>query len=127
MALTRIRSDGIASGTVGKKQLDVVSATGTGAVTLPSGTTAQRGSPTVPSLRYNATLNKGELFDGSLWGPLGGGATGAAGDDVFYENGTTINASYTITAGKNAISAGPLAIASTATVTIPASSNWVIV
>lgn len=127
MALTRIRSDGIASGTVGKKQLDVVSATGTGAVTLPAGTTAQRGSPPAPALRYSTTLNKGELFDGTAWGPLGGGATGAAGDDVFYENGATVNTSYTITAGKNAVSAGPITIASGATVTIPATSNWVIV
>ena len=60
------------------------------------------------------------------WGTAGG-ATGAGGDDVFYENGQTVNSSYTLTSNKNAMSAGPITIANGATVTVPSGSAWVIV
>jgi hypothetical protein len=53
-------------------------------------------------------------------------SAGAIGD-IFYENGQTVSSNYTITAGKNAMSAGPIEIASGVTVTIPAGSNWAIV
>ena len=56
-----------------------------------------------------------------------GGATGAGGDQVFYENGQTVTTNYTITAGDNAISAGPVTINSGAAVTIPTGSVWVVV
>lgn len=48
-------------------------------------------------------------------------------NDVFYENATTVNTSYTLTAGKNAVSAGPITIASGVTVTVPSGSRWAIV
>lgn len=54
----------------------------------------------------------------------GGGATGATGNSVFYENDQHVTASYTITAGKNASSTGPLIIDPGVTVTIPAGSTW---
>jgi hypothetical protein len=57
----------------------------------------------------------------------GGGATGADGDQVFYENDQTITASYSIPADQNAVTAGPVDIDSGATVTIPASSTWTVV
>lgn len=57
----------------------------------------------------------------------GGGATGAGGDQVFYENDTNVTTSYTITTGKNAATAGPVTIDSGATVTVPSGSAWVIV
>jgi hypothetical protein len=60
------------------------------------------------------------------WGTAGG-ATGAGGDDVFYENGQTVTANYTLTAGKNAMTAGPITIQNGATVTIPSGASWVIV
>jgi len=60
------------------------------------------------------------------WGTAGG-ATGGGTDDVFYENSSTITASYSITAGKNALSAGPIVINNGVTVTIPNNSNWVVV
>lgn len=41
---------------------------GTGSLTLPSGTTAQRpGSPTAAMTRYNTTLSSLEFYDGSAW------------------------------------------------------------
>ena len=53
-------------------------------------------------------------------------SAGAIGD-IFYENGQTVSSNYTITSGKNAMSAGPITIDSGVTVTIPAGSNWAIV
>ena len=57
---------------------------------------------------------------------VGGGATGAATDDVFYENGQTVTNSYSITSGKNAMSTGPITIYSGATVTVPTGSRWLV-
>jgi hypothetical protein len=51
--------------------------------------------------------------------------SGAAG--AVYENDSTISANLTITAGKNAMSAGPITIATGATVTVPSNSTWSIV
>jgi hypothetical protein len=100
--------------------------TGTGAVGLNTGTTAQRpASPDAGMIRYNS---ENEQFEGysSSWGSLGG-ASGSGGDAVFYENDITVTTSYTITSGKNAMSAGPITIGAGATVTIPAGSVWTIV
>lgn len=93
---------------------------------LPSGTTAQRGSPARPAIRYNTTLNQFEGYNGSAWGGIGGGASGGGGDKVFIENDLTITTSYSITSGKSAMSTGPITIASGAVVTIPSGSRWVI-
>ncbi len=53
---------------------------------------------------------------------LGGGS-----DLVFFENGTSVNTNYTITAGKNAVSSGPITISNSVTVTVPSGSVWVVV
>ncbi len=53
-------------------------------------------------------------------------AAGAA-DGVFYENNTNVTSDYTITSGKNAMSAGPITIDSGVTVTIPSGSAWTVV
>ena len=58
---------------------------------------------------------------------VGGGATGGGANKVFYENDTTITSDYTITAGKNAMSAGPISINDGVTVTIPDGSTWTVV
>jgi hypothetical protein len=44
-----------------------------------------------------------------------------------YENGQTITSNYTMTAGSNGMSAGPITIDTAATVTIPTGSRWAIV
>lgn len=43
---------------------------------------------------------------------------------AIYENSKTITANYTITSGKNAMSAGPITINAGVTVTVPAGSTW---
>jgi len=57
----------------------------------------------------------------------GATATGGQTDKVFYENDQTVNYSYQITVGKNAMSAGPVQISAGATVTVPGDSYWTIV
>ena len=46
---------------------------------------------------------------------------------TFWENNTAITASYSITAGKNAGTFGPVTIADGVTVTVPDGSTWTIV
>ena len=106
-----------------------VSETGaTGSAELPVGTTAQRdGSPSNGYMRYNTTTSGFEGYSGSAWGSIGGGASGAGGDEVFYENGQNVTTSYSITASTNAMSAGPVTVDSGVTVTIPSGSAWVVV
>jgi len=98
----------------------------TGSAVLPVGPTADRDALAQAGyFRFNNTYNKPEVFNGSAWSGLGG-ASGGSGDDVFYENSQTITADYTITAGKNAMTTGPVTINSGVTVTIPTGSVWVI-
>ena len=49
------------------------------------------------------------------------------GSNGYIENDSTISTSSTIVAGKNAISSGPVSIASGITVTIASGSVWVVV
>ena len=56
-----------------------------------------------------------------------GGATGAGGDEVFYENGQSVTTSYSVTANSNAMSAGPVTLDSGVDVTLTGTSEWVIV
>ena len=103
-----------------------IKSTGTGGVKIPAGTTAQRPSSTAGYISYNSTTAKFEGY-GSAWGLLGGGATGGGSDKVFVETNQDITTSYTLTTNFNAMCAGPVDIASSATVTVPAGATWVIV
>jgi hypothetical protein len=60
------------------------------------------------------------------WAQIGGGATGAGGDQVFVENGVTVTANYTLSTNKNAMSVGPITINSGISVTVPTGRRWVI-
>ena len=64
---------------------------------------------------------------GVLTWAAAGGATGGGTDTIFYENGQTVNTSYSLTASNNAVSAGPVTVASGVTVTVPAGAAWVVV
>lgn len=54
-------------------------------------------------------------------------ASGGGTDHIFWENGQTVNSSYTIGGTTNAMSAGPITIGPSATVTISSGGRWVIV
>jgi hypothetical protein len=99
----------------------------TGSALLPAGTQAQRdGTPSAGFLRFNTDLAKPEVYNGTAWGSVGGGATGGGSDDIFIQNGQTVTTSYTITASKNAMSTGPITVNSSITVTVPTGSRWVV-
>lgn len=120
-------SGGTVSATTGAFSGDITMS-GTGQIKVAAGTTAQRSaSPTAGMIRYNTSLGQYEGYNGTAWGQLGGGATGGGGDTVFLENGQTVTTSYTLTTGKNAVSAGPITINSGVVVTVPSGANWVII
>jgi hypothetical protein len=98
----------------------------TGAITAPVGTTGERPSPATGMLRFNSTGVSFEGYNGSGWSSLGG-AQGGVGNPFVYENDITVTANYTLTSGKNGMSAGPVTIDSGATVTVPDGSTWTIV
>lgn len=99
----------------------------TSALQIPVGTTAQRpGSPSAGDLRFNSTNTSAEIYNGTSFVAVGGGATGGGSDACFYENDLTVTTSYSITANSGAHTVGPLVINNGVTVTIPATSNLVI-
>ena len=102
---------------------DEITLTGTGSIELPTGSTAQRpGSPAAGMFRYNSTTAEFEGYT-TTWGSIGGGASAGG---AIYENTDDITANYTITAGSNGMSVGPMTIAAGITVTIPSGQRWVI-
>jgi hypothetical protein len=98
----------------------------TDAILLPNGTTGQRPTGAAGYIRYNSTTGSFEGYT-TAWGSIGGGATGAGGDQIFYQNGQTVTTDYTITAGQNAGTFGPVTINAGVTVTVPSGSVWSIV
>ena len=54
-------------------------------------------------------------------------AKGGGNDKIFFENDQVVTSNYTITAGKNAMSAGDITINSGVDVTIPSGSTWTVV
>ena len=84
-----------------------------------------------PKTGSNLTFNSatGALGATSYTGD-GSNLTGVAStvaDGCIYENSQTISNNYTITTNKNAMSAGPITVASGATLTIPSGSTYTIV
>ena len=121
---TRIASTAYVNAEIANDAVTKTSATG--AAALPTGTVAQRPTGTNGLIRYNSDFDQFEGFKSGSWSGLGG-ATGGAGNPAFYENDTTITADYTITTGKNAMTAGPISINDGITVTIPDGSTWTVV
>ncbi|QJQ82606.1 tail fibers protein [Synechococcus phage S-SBP1] len=94
---------------------DIAGDNGSYSLTLPTG---------VPDTGGKALIS---TTGGVLsWG-FAGGAKGGSNDQVFFENDITVTTSYSITANKNAMTAGPITINSGATVTVPSGSTWTII
>jgi hypothetical protein len=98
---------------------------GSGGIKVPVGSTADRPASVTGYIRYNTTSNAFEGFTGN-WSPLGGGATGSGGDQVFVETSQTVTTSYTLSSGFNAITASPLTVESGVTVTVPSGAAWIV-
>ena len=96
-------------------------------------------SGTIPDARFPATLPA--VSGANLTGMAAGGAFvkgvigvttltpvgGASTNTVFFENAKEVAVNYQITSGKNAMSAGPIAIKAGVTVTVPSGSFLTIV
>ena len=54
-------------------------------------------------------------------------AGGGGSDEIFWENGQNVTTNYTITNGKNAMSAGPITVDAGVTVTVGAGETWTVV
>ena len=59
--------------------------------------------------------------------PAGAPVGGASTNTVFFENDNSVDVSYTLSSGKNAMAAGPIAIKAGVTVTVPSGSFLTIV
>ena len=83
---------------------------------------------TATKLQTSGTASSSTYLRGDMaWStleiyPIGGGT-----DKIFFNNENSVDVDYTIPANTNSISAGPITIASGVTVTVGATSNWVIV
>ena len=100
----------------------------TTALRIPVGTTAQRsGSPATGDLRFNSTLGSAEIYNGSAFAAVGGGAgaTGGGSDEVFFESDQNVTTNYTLTANKHAHTVSPT-INSGVTITVPSGAILVI-
>ena len=92
---------------------------------VPSGTTAQRdASPSAGYFRWNTTTGGAEIYDGTEWGLVGGGNTT---EKALWEHANTVSEAYVMTAGNNAVTAGPITINSGASVTVQSGSTWAII
>ena len=84
------------------------------------------GDPQLLAVGSNGQVLKSDGTDIS-WGDAAAGATGAGSDKIFWENGQTVTQSYTITNNQNAMSAGPITINNSVTVTVGDGETWTIV
>lgn len=99
----------------------------TGAIKISTGTTAERPTPLDGGwFRFNDETLKFEGYNGSAWGSVGGGATGGGNDEIFVLNSQTITTNFTVPAGKNAVSTGPVTTEPGITVTVSSGSRWVV-
>ena len=128
MAFTKIVGAGIKDDT--KVTVGVITASaGVKGVGIFSGGTAIH-SGIITSLNFVGTGNTFAVAGGKVDISIAGGAGGAVGagtDKVFYENDISVASSYSISNGKNAMSAGPITLANGVVVTIPNGSVWSVV
>jgi hypothetical protein len=73
-------------------------------------------------IRYNTSLNQFEGYNGSIWGGIGGAQAGGA----IVTNQDEATVSYTIAAGENGFSVGPVTVASGVTITVSAGQRWLV-
>ena len=120
-------TDAVFNGTVGIAGTltyeDVTNVDAVGILTARSGVRIGTGGTVGPSGSGIVTY----FGDGSQLTGIAGAVGGANTNPVFYENDNSVDVSYTITSGKNAMAAGPIEIKSGVTVTVPSGSFFTIV
>lgn len=115
------------SQTITNKDIDGGTATDTSRITTPKASLSTLNSLTRKEGTILFASDAKRLFvdNGTSLSSIGG-ATGGASDAIFYENGQTVTANYTITTNTNAMSTGTITINSGVSVTVPSGSRWVI-
>lgn len=115
------------SQTITNKDIDGGTATDTSRITTPKASLSTLNSLTRKEGTILFASDAKRLFvdNGTSLSSIGG-ATGGASDAIFYENGQTVTADYTITTNTNAMSTGTITINSGVSVTVPSGSRWVI-
>lgn len=96
-------------------------------IKLPVGTTATRPTGQTGLVRFNTDRNQFEGYNNTTWSGIGDQPVGGGVNRVFFENDIVMTDNYTITSGKNAMSAGPITVNSGVVLTIPAGSVYTIV
>jgi len=96
-------------------------------IKLPVGTTGTRPTGETGLVRFNTDRNQFEGYNNTTWSGIGDQPVGGGTNRVFFENDIIMTTNYTITAGKNAMSAGPIAVNSGVTLTVPSGSTYTIV
>lgn len=82
---------------------EINAASTTGAITLPSGTIAQRpASPAPGAMRYNSNAAVVEAYTAGAWNAVSGGTI----NGVFMQNINTITSNFTSANGTNYLSTG---------------------
>ena len=91
----------------------------------PTYTTVQNGSIDIAHLSATGTPSAAVALKGNnTWGQAGGPSLGT--DAIIRTNGKTIVADITFAGTENGMSAGPITIADTKTVTVTGNSTWTI-
>lgn len=104
----------LVNGSVNQQKLDIASSDGTGAMTIPYGTTAQRpASPNFGYTRYNTDLNVVESYHGASAGWLtlsnvfaaegGSTSTYTSGGITYKVHTFTSSAAFAVTSGSNTV------------------------
>ncbi len=100
----------------------------TSALRLPVGTTGQRpSSPAAGDIRFNSTTTEAEIFNGTIFTAVAGGAgaTGGGNDQWVFESDQNVTQNYQISANKHAHTVSPT-INSGVTITVPSGAILVI-
>lgn len=122
--------------TIAPVLLDVVTISGNQTITgqktfnwikLPVGTTASRPTGETGLVRFNTDRNQFEGYNNSAWAGIGDQPVGGGTNRLFFENDIVMTTNYTITTGKNAMSAGPITVNPGVVLTVPAGSTYTIV
>lgn len=96
-------------------------------IKMPVGTTSSRPTGQTGLVRFNTDSNQFEGYNNSAWAGIGDQPVGGGTNRLFFENDQVMTTNYTITTGKNAMSAGPITVNSGVVLTIPAGSVYAIV
>ena len=95
-------------------------------IKLPVGTTGTRPSGETGLIRFNTDRNQFEGYNNTAWSGIGDQPVGGGTNRVFFENDIVMTDNYTITAGKNAMSAGPITVNPGVILTVPSGSVYTI-